>query len=52
MPTLPTLLLFVAAVLGLLVSSGPNMAMVVSQGLAQGAAGPQPPAALCRCQRG
>lgn len=39
MPTLPTLLLFVAAVLGLMVSPGPNMAMVVSQSLSHGARG-------------
>jgi threonine/homoserine/homoserine lactone efflux protein len=39
MPTTPTLLLFSLAVLGLLLSPGPNMAMVVSQSLSQGARG-------------
>lgn len=39
MPTLPTLLLFSVAVLGLMVSPGPNMAMVVSQSLSHGARG-------------
>lgn len=39
MPTLPTLLLFSVAVLGLMVSPGPNMAMVVSQSLSLGARG-------------
>ena len=39
MPSASTLLLFSAAVLGLLLSPGPNMAMVVSQGAAHGARG-------------
>lgn len=39
MPTASTLLLFSVAVLGLLVSPGPNMAMVVSHGLSHGARG-------------
>lgn len=39
MPTVATLLLFCAAVLGLLLSPGPNMALVVSQSLAGGAVG-------------
>ncbi len=39
MPTLPTLLLFVVAVLGLMVSPGPNMALIVSQSLSHGARG-------------
>ena len=39
MPTLPTLLLFAVAVLGLMVSPGPNMAMVISHGLSHGARG-------------
>ena len=39
MPTLPTLLLFATAVLGLMVSPGPNMAMVISHGLSHGARG-------------
>lgn len=39
MPTLPTLLLFSVAVLGLMMSPGPNMAMVVSQSLSHGARG-------------
>lgn len=39
MPDFPTLLLFVAAVLGLMVSPGPNMALVVSHGLSHGARG-------------
>lgn len=39
MPTLPTLLLFVVAVLGLMVSPGPNMAMVISHSLSHGARG-------------
>lgn len=39
MPTLSTLLLFVVAVLGLMVSPGPNMALVVSQSLAHGTRG-------------
>ncbi|MDC8016223.1 LysE family translocator [Tahibacter soli] len=39
MPTASTLVLFSIAVLGLLVSPGPNMAMVVSQSLSLGARG-------------
>lgn len=39
MPTLPTLLLFIVAVLGLMVSPGPNMAMVVSHSLSHGTRG-------------
>ena len=39
MPSLQTLLLFVLATLGLLLSPGPNMALVVSQGLAYGPRG-------------
>jgi threonine/homoserine/homoserine lactone efflux protein len=39
MPTLPTLLLFSVAVLGLMVSPGPNMAMVVSHSLSHGVRG-------------
>ena len=39
MPTLPTLLLFSVAVLGLMVSPGPNMAMVVSHSLSHGIRG-------------
>ena len=39
MPSLQTLLLFVVATSGLLLSPGPNMALVVSQGLAYGARG-------------
>lgn len=39
MPSLPTLLLFVVAVLGLMVSPGPNMALIVSNSLALGARG-------------
>jgi threonine/homoserine/homoserine lactone efflux protein len=39
MPTLPTLLLFTVAVLGLMLSPGPNMAMVISQSLSHGARG-------------
>ena len=39
MPTLPTLLLFATAVLGLMVSPGPNMAMVISHSLSHGARG-------------
>ena len=39
MPSVPTLLLFVVAVLGLMVSPGPNMAMVVSQSLSHGVRG-------------
>lgn len=39
MPSASTLLLFSAAVLGLLLSPGPNMAMVVSQALSHGARG-------------
>ena len=39
MPTASTLALFCAAVLGLLLSPGPNMAMVVSQSLSHGVRG-------------
>ena len=39
MPTLPTLLLFSVAVLGLMVSPGPNMALVISHSLSHGARG-------------
>jgi threonine/homoserine/homoserine lactone efflux protein len=39
MPTLPTLLLFVVAVLGLMVSPGPNMALIISHSLSHGARG-------------
>ncbi len=39
MPTLSTLMLFSTAVLGLLLSPGPNMAMVVSQSLSSGVRG-------------
>lgn len=39
MPALSTWLLFCAAVLGLMVSPGPNMAFIVSQALARGARG-------------
>ncbi|WP_257386673.1 LysE family translocator [Tahibacter caeni] len=39
MPTQATLLLFCAAVLGLLLSPGPNMALVISQSLAGGVGG-------------
>jgi len=39
MPTFPTLLLFVVAVLGLMVSPGPNMALIVSQSLSRGVRG-------------
>ena len=39
MPSLQTLLLFIVATSGLLLSPGPNMALVVSQGLAYGSRG-------------
>lgn len=39
MPTITTLLLFSVAVLGLLLSPGPNMAMVLSQSLSHGPRG-------------
>lgn len=39
MPSLETLLLFVVASFSLLVSPGPNMALVVSQGMANGSRG-------------
>jgi len=39
MPTLATLAVFSVAVLGLMVSPGPNMALVISHGLSLGARG-------------
>lgn len=39
MPTIATLLIFSFAVLGLLVSPGPNMALVISHGIANGPRG-------------